>query len=159
MSNTTTWPHSIHAHLNIVLDGDDYGGSGVMVGPHHLLTCGHNVYHFNKNKFFEEISVYIALDGEAAPFDKVKATKSYVFKSWKDRGDQQFDMALLILDQSIGYDTGWGGLLSTSDEELAQEKVNITGYPGGEPPRGKPRGIPSAYRPSTSCACPKSSCP
>ena len=40
----TKWPYSIHAHLNMVINGDDYAGSGVMVGPHHLLTCGHCVY-------------------------------------------------------------------------------------------------------------------
>ena len=28
-----------------------------------------------------------------------------------------------------------------------------------EQPRGKPRGIQLAYRPRSSCACPKSSCP
>lgn len=128
--NTTDWPNSIHAHINIILDGAEYGGSGVMVGPHHLLTCGHCVYNFSKRKFYDEIEVYPALNGNLGPFDKVKVTKSYIFRSWIDGEDQQFDMALLILDHSIGYSTGWGGLLSTFDEDISQEKVNITGYPG-----------------------------
>lgn len=130
ISNTTAWPYSIHAQLSMVFNGRDYGGSGSMVGPHHLLTCGHCVYDFDKSAWAQEISVYPALNGEMAPFGCVKVTKAYVFKSWQGQGNQQFDMALLLLDQPIGDYTGWGGLLSTSDTELSQEKVHITGYPG-----------------------------
>lgn len=129
--STTVWPNSIHTQLSMTFKGDTYGGSGVMVGPHHLLTCGHCVYHFDKKILFEEILAYPALNGEEAPFGKVKVTKAYMFKNWQDRGDPRFDMALLLLDQSIGDYVGWGGLLNASDEELSQEKVvHITGYPG-----------------------------
>jgi len=130
ISNTTTWPYSIHTQLSMTLNGDTYGGSGSMVGPHHLLTCGHCVYDFDKGIFFEDISAYPALNGEIAPFGKVKVTKAYMFKGWRDQGDQRFDMALLLLDQPIGEYVGWGGLLSAVDTELSQEEVHITGYPG-----------------------------
>ncbi len=127
--NTTSWPYSIHAHLHMILGREPYGGSGVIVGPHHLLTCGHNVYNFDTKSFFQEISVYPALNGNVAPFNKVKVVKAYIFRRWQDQGDQRFDIALLLLDQSIGNYTGWGGLLSAPDARIYQENVDITGYP------------------------------
>jgi V8-like Glu-specific endopeptidase len=127
--DTTTWPYSIHAHLRLEFGNQACGGSGVIVGPHHLLTCGHCVYDFQKKILFDNISVYPALNGVVAPFF-AKATKAYMFKTWRDSGNQQFDMALLLLDQPIGNYVGWGGLLSTADKDLEQESVNITGYPG-----------------------------
>lgn len=130
IANTTAWPYSIHAQLSMRFNGKDHGGSGVMVGPYHLLTCGHCVYDFDKMFWAEEIDVYPALNGKMAPFGKAQVTKAYVFKRWVNQGDQQFDIALLLLDQPIGDYVGWGGLLSTTDTELEQEKVNITGYPG-----------------------------
>jgi V8-like Glu-specific endopeptidase len=128
--NTTDWPYSIHAHLDMLFNEDTFCGSGVIVGPHHLLTCGHNVYDFDRKIFSKEILVYPALNGKVAPFNKVKATRAYIFKCWQNQGCQQFDMALLLLDQPIGDYVGWGGLLNTADTDLAQEKVHITGYPG-----------------------------
>jgi len=130
IQDTTEWPHSIHAHLGMKIHGDTYMGSGVMVGPHHLLTCAHCVYKFDEGAFFEQISVYPALNDATAPFNKVKATRAYMFKAYQDQGDARFDMALLLLNQSIGDYTGWGGLLSTADGDLFQETVSITGYPG-----------------------------
>src|SRR4029079_9991281 len=77
--NTAEWPYSIHAHLNMRLNGDEYGGSGSMVGPHHLLTCAHCVYDYDKQKFFDTIAAYPALNGECAPFSKANVTKAYIF--------------------------------------------------------------------------------
>jgi len=129
IQDTTSWPHSIHAHLGMKIHGDTYMGSGVIVGPHHLLTCAHCVYNLDEGAFFEEISVYPALNDKVAPFNKVKATRAYLFKAYQG-GDERFDMALLLLEQSIGDYTGWGGLLSAADTDLSQETVHITGYPG-----------------------------
>lgn len=129
IANTTAWPYSIHAQLDMLFDGVFWGESGAMVGPHHLLTCAHNVYDYKKQKWAEKIFVHPALDERSAPFGKINVVKVYTFKRWL-RGDQQFDMALLLLDEPIGKYTGWGGLVSTSDSDLIQEKVHITGYPG-----------------------------
>jgi len=127
---TTKWPYSFNAQLSIEMDGKTYIGSGALVGPHHLLTCAHNVYNDQKKRWAQEINCYPALNDSYAPFGEAKAVKVYTFTDWTDRGDKHYDIALLILNHSIGKFTGWGGLLCTSDAELTQEKVNIVGYPG-----------------------------
>ena len=130
ISNTTAWPYSIHAHLNMLFNGKDYGGSATIVGPHHLLTCAHCVYDFDKMLWAEKISVYPALNETMAPFGELKVTKAYTFRNWLDRKEQSYDLAILLVDQSIGDYTGWGGLLCTADADFPEEKVNVTGYPG-----------------------------
>ncbi len=130
IGNTTTWPNSFHAQLSINFNGRTYGGSGAMVGPHHLLTCGHNVYDTKAKAWANEITVYPALNEAQAPFGFAKAIKAYTFSNWTERGERQYDIALLILDKSIGKETGWGGLLSEEDQDLSKEEVNIYGYPG-----------------------------
>lgn len=134
VDKTTEWPHAFHAQLTLKFQGKSkkkiYGGSGAMVGPHHLLTCGHNVYDPKKKRWAEKITVYPALNESFAPFGKVNVVKIFTFKEWTDHGDKLYDIALVILNRSIGKVTGWGGMLCTSDEDLSQETVNIVGYPG-----------------------------
>lgn len=127
---TTQWPYSMHAQVTMLFNGKEYGGSGCMVGPHHLLTCGHNVYDHKLKKWADIIKVYPALNDDAAPFGEIAVLKVYTFKKWVEDQNTDYDMALLILDQSIGKNTGWAGLLSLNDQELAHENVQITGYPG-----------------------------
>lgn len=128
--NTTELPYSIHVQLSSTFEGQLFGGSGSLVGPHHLLTCGHNVYDPQKKIWADKILAYPALNKKSAPFGVVEIVKAYTFTDWTNHGDHKFDIALLILNQSIGFYTGWGGLLNTNDQALANEKVHITGYPG-----------------------------
>lgn len=130
IENTATWPHCINTKLKMISNGNAWGGSGTMIGPHHVLTCAHCVYDFDEKSWFKEILACPALNGKIAPFGEVKVTRAYIFKSWLTIGDSNFDIALLLLDQSIGDYTGWGGLLSAPDTDLSQEEVYIIGYPG-----------------------------
>ena len=130
ISNTTELPYSIHVQISMIFAGNEYGGSGSLVGPHHVLTCGHNVYNRSQGGWADRISVYPALNGTAAPFGVIKVMKAYTFTDWTNNKDGKFDIALLVLDQSIGFYTGWGGILSTRDSIISGKKVHVTGYPG-----------------------------
>ena len=127
IQNTTAYPHSFHAHLTMKFGNKVYVGSGALVGPQHLLTCGHNI--FEKSKWADEIKIYPALNEKSAPFGRARVVKVYTFSDWTTKEDERFDMALLILNKSIGNLTGWGGLLSTGDDELSNTEINIVGYP------------------------------
>jgi len=130
--DTKTFPYSIHVQLSMRFSGGKYGGSGSMVGPHHVLTAAHNVYSLVKKEWAEKISLHPARNGNAAPFGKMTVTRAYIFSAYKDKKDKRFDIALLILNQSIGKFTGWGGLCSTYDKAIRTKKFHITGYPGNK---------------------------
>jgi len=128
--NTTEPPYCIHAQLTVKLQNETYGGSGTLVGPHHLLTCAHNIYKFKQRMWASEITVYPALNGKQVPFGQIKVTRVYTFTQYTQNKDSQYDLALLILEKSIGKYTGWAGLLSAPDRDLTNKEVQIHGYPG-----------------------------
>jgi V8-like Glu-specific endopeptidase len=135
VTETTEWPYRIHGQLTMTYEDRTWGGSGVLIGPHHVLTAAHNVYDFDKKdwptSWPTSISVRFGLNNTIAPFGTKKAVKVYTFKQWVNSGDQGYDMALLLLDSSIGRQIGWSGLLCLNDKEISKEKVTITGYPQG----------------------------
>jgi TPR repeat protein len=130
ITQTTEWPYRIHGNLTMSEGGITYGGSGVLIGPHHMLTAGHNVYSFKRKKWKDNISVRLGLHEKYSPFEERKVIKAYTFRQWVNNGDICYDMALLVLGQSIGNDIGYAGLLCLDDEGISRETVTITGYPG-----------------------------
>jgi V8-like Glu-specific endopeptidase len=130
ITQTTEWPYRIHGNLTMYEGGITYGGSGVLIGPHHMLTAGHNVYSVKRKKWKDNISVRLGLHESYSPFEERKVIKAYTFRQWVNNGDTCYDMALLLLDDSIGHKIGWSGLLCLDDEGISRETVTITGYPG-----------------------------
>jgi V8-like Glu-specific endopeptidase len=124
----TSYPYSIHTQIESVFKDGLYGGTGSMVGPHHLLTCGHNIY--SKGKWAQGITVYPGRQGKMATYGKASVTRAYLLKSWTEKEKKESDIALLVLNQSVGLLTGWGGIVSSSDSSLRGRTFHITGYPG-----------------------------
>ena len=130
ITNTTEWPYLFHSQLSLHFPSGEYGGSGIIVGPHHILTAAHNVYDPHKKEWATSIIAHPALNDSMAPFGSMKAVKIFTFEDWIDKGDSNFDIALITLSSSIGLQTGWCGLLCLERDDLIQEEVRITGYPG-----------------------------
>ncbi len=129
IDETRTWPYRTHGQLSIFF-GREYGGSGVLVGPHHLLTAGHNVYNHTQGRWADRISLYLGLNERAAPFGESKVVRAYTFSQWINDSNRSYDMALLLLDDSVGYRIGWNGLSCLDNVGLSTARVTITGYPG-----------------------------
>lgn len=127
---TESWPNCIHGQMDMYFEGVKYGGSGVLVGPHHFLTAGHCVFDREERSWAASIRVHLGLNGAAAPFNEVLATRVYTCDEWLRGGNTEHDIALVVLNRSIGYETGWAGLLSLADAELLGKSVHVTGYPG-----------------------------
>jgi TPR repeat protein/V8-like Glu-specific endopeptidase len=132
INNTTDWPYPFHSQLDITYaGGKNYGGSGILVGPQHILTAGHNIYDYeDKTGWAQRIIARLALNDKLAPYGESRANRIYTFKGWTHQGNKAYDMALLVLDKPIGYNIGWCGLLSSTSQDLQTHKVHITGYPG-----------------------------
>lgn len=120
-------------------------GSGTLIGPHHVLTAAHNIFHKDyirvdnsntklKTGWANDITLELAFNNNINPYKTLKATRVYFFKQWVESNDPEYDIALIILDQSIGIETGWAGLMALDDDALEEmkknNKINITGYPG-----------------------------
>jgi TPR repeat protein/V8-like Glu-specific endopeptidase len=127
---TTKWPYCFLGQLSMFFSRGEYGGSGILVGPQHMLTAAHNVFDLDKKEWSHKIIVRLGLNDMVAPFDEIPVSRAYTFNKWIQEKDAKFDLALLVLEKPIGLKTGWCGLLCLSDKELLDHHVNITGYPG-----------------------------
>lgn len=143
VNRTTDWPHSCIVNLQMEYTKPGTGqkmrsyGSGTMVSPLHVLTCSHNIHNISfKDKWAEHVSVTPALNDDSAPFGVLKCTRAYVFDRWV-QGDSSDDMALLVLEKPIGFQTGWFGMFGSNDDQQLRCRIAITGYPGDkESPTG-----------------------
>ena len=130
ISNTTQWPYLFHAQLSLHYSDGEYGGSGVLVGPHHILTAGHNVFSHKTKEWAKNIVVRLALNDQVAPFGDYSVIKFFTFEEWTKDQNPNLDIALITLGHSIGLEAGWTGLLAEDDAILMNEDVHVTGYPG-----------------------------
>lgn len=88
--DTTAFPYRAIAKLIIFFGGNDYEGTGVLVGRNHLLTAAHNIYH----SWVWASSVYV-IPGKAGfsePYGQAVATDMHVFSEY--------------LSGNVGYDIG-----------------------------------------------------
>jgi V8-like Glu-specific endopeptidase len=128
--DTAKFPWCVHGQMTWKFGGETLGGSGVLVGPHHFLTAAHNVYRSDRLEQAKNIKIRLGLNDDAAMFGEVHGTKVYLYDQWMRSGNHEYDIALVILNRSIGLETGWAGLLCLEDKELKEHKVHVSGYPG-----------------------------
>ncbi len=129
--DTQKYPYKCFAKLNIRMGGLSYGGSAVNIGPQHALSCAHCVYDSEKKCWADELNVLPGLNEMVAPYGSIRVVKAYVPERYIRTGKPEFDIALLVLEQSVGLKTGWLGCLFTKGDSMFSEKnISVTGYPG-----------------------------
>ena len=120
-----------HAQLSLHFSDGEYGGSGIIEGPHHILTAGHNVYSHKTNEWAKRIVARLALTDLSAPLGELPVVKIYTLTEWIEKENQNFDVALITFAHSIGLNIGWASMLADKDAFFVQkEEVHVTGYPG-----------------------------
>jgi glutamyl endopeptidase len=133
--DTTSNPYRFHGHLIIRFeDGKEAYGSGTIVGRHHVLTAGHNIFDA-KRGWARSIKFVPGKNEGISPYGELNGTRIYTFNEWVKYRSVCHDMALITLDKSIGRETGKAILcLSTKGRDLLKEKIEVSGYPGDKNP-------------------------
>lgn len=134
VTDTQTYPYRCFGQLECQRDSKIYGGSAVLVGPHHALTAAHNAYDLDSGSWRTSILMYCGLNGHVAPYDNVQVVRVYVPEEYVRDKNEDYDLALLVLERSIDLQIGWlGYMFSKGDAMFSQEDIHVTGYPGGAP--------------------------
>lgn len=107
-------------------------GSGVMIGPRHLLTVSH-IVQWNTNNAGWINFTPASFDG-TAPFGTASGTRIYYRKKVTgpslNRDEMQHDYVVVVLNRRIGDITGWMGSKSWSDSWDNEPYWSHVGYPG-----------------------------
>lgn len=131
ITNTTAWPYSVHGHVIITYpDQKQYIGSGTMVNRHHVLTAGHVVFSKANGGWATSVQFNAAQNDSTLPYGSAFATYLFSFKGWTQNQLRDYDTGMLILDRDLGNQTGWLGLITTSDGNLSNHQITVAGYPG-----------------------------
>ena len=126
----TTYPWRCSGKVESALGS----GSGVMIGPRHLLTCSHIVDWRPNNQTGWIKFTPLYYNGSVPPFGFGYAVKVYynykVSGPTIDGTEAKFDYTVIVLDKRLGNATGWLGSKTYSDSWDGQAVFTHTGYPG-----------------------------
>lgn len=108
-------------------------GSGVMIGPRHLLTCSH-IIDWQPNNTTGWLKFTPAYYNGSAPFGVAWGRLTYykfkVTPPTVDSTEIQYDYTVVVLDRKIGNTTGWLGSKSYTDAWDGGKYWSHVGYPG-----------------------------
>lgn len=121
---TGKWPNSAHGHLVISLNGEVRRGSGILVGPRHVLTAAHNLDGGPKSLRFNP-----GQDGKKLPFDSHVVVDAAIPLPWRQDRDPAWDLAVLLLGSSPGEKAGFYGIAAPAPGTLQGEQIAMVGYP------------------------------
>ena len=144
-NNMTTFPWSTNGRMWMVFGGNQFSGSGAMIGRSFVITAGHCVYDYGGAGWASQITFSPGQDGpplgssfqrlEYQPFGQATASSLWSFTGWTSNGDWNYDMAWIQLDRNLGDYTGWLGYGYNSDNSFySTTTFNTAGYPGDASP-------------------------
>lgn len=108
--NASSYPYSSNAKIYMTFpDNSVWQGSCTLIAGKYALTAGHCVYSKSNGGWAKRIQVIPGLSGSYQPFGSAYMTYMRTYTGWTVSGNNQYDMALITLDRTIGNSTGWLG--------------------------------------------------
>lgn len=133
VTNTEQLPYSAICYIEIDWpDGETGLGTAWMIYSDVAITAGHCVYSSEHGGWAEKIKLWPGKDGFGLwnnPYGTTEMTQMHTSTEWTESEDEEYDWAVLELEDNIGDQTGWLGFGWTSADMTGTE-VTISGYPG-----------------------------
>jgi V8-like Glu-specific endopeptidase len=110
--------------------GDEFIGTGWLIGPRTIVTAGHCLYLPELGGWADRIVVTPARNGNDRPFSSVSTTKFHSVRGWTVDGRREHDYGVIWLpeDQALP-EIGTFGYSIFETPKLVGGYVNLAGYP------------------------------
>lgn len=140
VTNTNTFPFNATTYMSMDFPQGRFRGSGALVSPHTVLTCGHNVFDLNESEWTSSVMVapgqYQLTNNGATnrPFGTRNAANVATFSSYVNSNPAtnqkfDFDIGAVFFNNPFGQITTYFPL-EFSYTALSGSTVNALGYPG-----------------------------
>lgn len=135
VTSTTTLPYSAVCRLVMIFMDEkgeeyEYVGSGFVIGSDTILTCGHCVYDIeHKYGWVQRMTIEPAVHDSFQPYGKYDSSDiDYISvdEKWLTTGSEQYDNALIVLEDNIAQKTG---KLKLSTAGTRAGLAHLVGYP------------------------------
>lgn len=127
VKDTTKGPWCNTVRLLMKINGNNYVGSGFMIGPNSVATAGHCVYS-KSNGWASSITVIPAVNGTSKPYGTATMTSMECGGNWYKDENNQDDWGIIRVNKNIGKSTGWLGLRWQS-ASYNNQYLYANGYP------------------------------
>lgn len=152
VTNTKAAPYRWVCFLEMTFPGFDAIGSGLLISPRHVLTCGHNLIDPDSRTSVQSIKVVPGCNGRAnRPFGFQTSRTWRTSDEWRTSFNRLFDYGLITLSNPIGnipqrvignktFDY-WGKPgthtlllpIQPGSSGFRGTKATVSGYPGDKP--------------------------
>jgi V8-like Glu-specific endopeptidase len=130
VSNTKTFPWSATGLVEATFGTEIRTGTGAMVGNRTVLTCGHVVFDPKSQQGSKEIYFIPGKNGDQEPFGRCRVATLLTLEGWTHDADDNYDIALLILDNAVGPRTGYFQIAVEPETFFTDQLLFSAGYPG-----------------------------
>ena len=131
---TSKFPWRTICHLRIFArTGEEFVGTGWMIGPRTLVTAGHCVFMPELGGWADRIEVSPGRNGQDRPFSTISTNKFHSTRGWTVEGQREQDYGVIWLpeDQAVP-EVGTFGYAIFETPKLAGGYVNLAGYPADQ---------------------------
>ena len=133
VTNTKTLPYSAICYIEIDWpDGSTTTGTAWMIYKDIAVTAGHCVYSTGHGGWATNIKLWPGKNGYGLwnnPYGTTEASNMHTSTNWTSSANENFDWAVLELEDNIGDKTGWFGFGWSANNQTGTS-VTISGYPG-----------------------------
>lgn len=126
--STTRYPFSAVGRVLSYYATEIHAGTGAMIGDSTVLTAAHVVYDQTLGAP-TSIQFIPGANGSSQPFGVATVVRTDVPEPWTQSGDENFDIAVLTLDNSVGGQTGMLPFGNLPESTLANQTLRSAGYP------------------------------
>lgn len=124
-----SYPWIIHGHIIMEFPNGVKGrGTGFLIGDCYFATAGHCLYDDEEGGLAIKATIYFGRNGNRF-LHQVNVDRFIVHPAYL-QNDENYDFAVAKISQNLGQQLGWARLIALTDEELKQQDVTVTGYPG-----------------------------